>query len=170
MKGRTYNSGDPCKKCQATQKYSNGNCRPCQLVKSKAWREANPEKSKAATKAWVIANPTRFKARLAKWDRENPERRMLTNARQRARDLGLAFDLSQEDLKTPETCPVLGIPLRRGEGQLEEWSPTVDRINPLVGYVRGNVCVISWRANRLKSDATVEELRLVLAYVERATA
>jgi hypothetical protein len=40
-------------------------------------------------------------------------------------------------------------------------SPTLDRIDNSKGYIVGNVWVISMRANRLKSDATVDELMML---------
>ena len=46
-------------------------------------------------------------------------------------------------------------------------TPSLDRINPKLGYVKGNVQVISWRANNIKRDATAEELRLVADFVAR---
>lgn len=57
----------------------------------------------------------------------------------------------------PEYCPVLGIRLERGIGQLTDASPTVDAIIPELGYVPCNIAVISHRANRLKSDGTLAE-------------
>ena len=48
-----------------------------------------------------------------------------------------------------------------------ENSPSVDRVVPSLGYVKGNVHVISHRANSMKSDATIENVRALLAYMER---
>lgn len=64
----------------------------------------------------------------------------------------------------PERCPVLGIPLRLGEMSDRASSPSLDRIDPRRGYVRGNVLVVSYRANQIKSDATPDELRRVAAF------
>ncbi len=44
---------------------------------------------------------------------------------------------------------------------------TLDRVVPSLGYVKGNVRVISFRANRLKNNATIDEIRAILAYMER---
>lgn len=72
--------------------------------------------------------------------------------RARARKRGLPFNITKEDLVVPEFCPVLGIRLQPRQGRLADNCPTVDRVNPAKGYVKGNVAVISWLANRLKSD------------------
>ena len=97
---------------------------------------------------------------------DNPKREMLAAARKRARITGVPFDLEESDVEIPATCPVLNIPLvmSRGRRGPRDASPTLDRIICSRGYVRGNVVVISWRANRLKSDATVEELARIVEW------
>jgi hypothetical protein len=92
---------------------------------------------------------------------------ILHSAKQRAKKRGLQFNLDLEDIKIPEFCPVLGIILRCGIGAPLDSSPTLDRINSTQGYVRGNIEVISNRANKIKQNATAEELRKVADYVER---
>jgi hypothetical protein len=97
-------------------------------------------------------------------------RNALTNlvrwAKRRAKEQDVPFNLTEDDLIIPTICPVLGIPLFHSEGSSSDNSPTVDRIIPDVGYVPGNVVVVSSRANRLKSDASLEELRRVIDYYE----
>ncbi|WP_285401044.1 hypothetical protein [Luteibacter sp. ME-Dv--P-043b] len=68
----------------------------------------------------------------------------------------------------PDFCPVLGLPLYRNSGGAAQGpnSPSIDRINPALGYVRGNVKVISSKANAIKSNATPEELLRVAAYYQ----
>ena len=87
--------------------------------------------------------------------------RLLYGAKSRAKARNIPFDLTARDVELPSFCPVLGIPLELGRGEQVDGSPTLDRIIPERGYVRGNVIVISWRANRLKSNATIEELSLI---------
>lgn len=103
---------------------------------------------------------------------DNIERHMLARVKSRAKTLGVPFDLLEADLVCPSVCPVLGIPIviQFGNGYGPKInSPSVDRIDPGLGYVRGNVRVISQRANLLKNDATVAELRAVLADLCRIT-
>jgi hypothetical protein len=90
------------------------------------------------------------------------------NARNRAKAQGIEFTLSLEDVVVPELCPVLGIPLVIATGCAKDGSPSLDRIDPARGYVQGNVKVISHKANTIKSNATADEIRAVLAYVEAA--
>lgn len=45
-------------------------------------------------------------------------------------------------------------------------SPTLNRVIPNLGYVLENVRVISWRANSLKGDGTLDEMEKVLCYME----
>jgi len=74
-------------------------------------------------------------------------------------------DITPDDLRIPAVCPVLGIPLRQEfSGKRSDATPSVDRIEPAKGYVKGNVVVVSWRANRLKGDATLAELRQLATF------
>lgn len=88
---------------------------------------------------------------------------MWENAKKRAKENGVRFTLTLDDMpEIPEICPVLGIPIvpNTVAGPLDS-SPSLDRIVRAQGYVPGNVRIISNRANRLRSDATADELRLV---------
>jgi hypothetical protein len=95
-------------------------------------------------------------------------------ARARAKRKGLPFSITAADIVIPERCPVLGIPLAPGSGGPGVGpagnAPTLDRIVPSLGYVPGNVVVISWRANRIKADATPDELDAIASWVRRVTA
>lgn len=86
------------------------------------------------------------------------------------RKKNIPFDLDEEYLKTiwTNTCPIFGfefVLFDKGHNQ----APSLDRIDPKGGYVKGNVCYISARANRIKYDATIEELRKILEWYEGAT-
>lgn len=89
---------------------------------------------------------------------------MVVAARQRAKKAGVPFDLTAEDIAIPDACPVLGIPLEASFGRSTPQSPSLDRVIPKLGYVKGNVLVVSNRANVIKGDASVEELGLVYLY------
>ena len=84
---------------------------------------------------------------------------MLQRAMWRARKGGYACTITVEDILIPEFCPLLGIRLERSSGRHAPGSPSLDKIKPELGYVPGNVRVISHRANTIKHNATLEELR-----------
>lgn len=102
---------------------------------------------------------------MRKARRLRPETHMLTRVKRRAKERNLAFDLSVTDIHIPQTCPILGIALFIGDGAATDNSPELDRIDNSMGYVRGNVHVISRRANRIKSDATADELALIASFL-----
>lgn len=87
---------------------------------------------------------------------------MFWQAKKRAKAKGLPFTITPTDVAIPVNCPLLGIELQRGIGCLGPASPSLDRIDPRRGYVPGNVWVISHRANAIKNDATLEEMRRIL--------
>ena len=89
---------------------------------------------------------------------------MWSRAKYRAKQKGLEFTIEQDDIVIPETCPLLRIPLicHRGKGSQQGNSPSLDRIDPTKGYIKGNVWVISNRANTLKNDASLQELELLV--------
>lgn len=90
-------------------------------------------------------------------------RQLWTRAKQRARAANILFDITPEDIVIPSHCPVLNIPLTIGKDRSA--SPSLDRIIPANGYTRGNIAVISMRANAIKNDATAEEIQAVASWV-----
>lgn len=93
-------------------------------------------------------------------------KRMLRNARRRAKELNLPFNLEERDICVPAYCPILGVPLEVGSLDRDN-SPSLDRIIPERGYTRGNVVVLSMRANRLKSDASLDELKSLVSFLSQ---
>jgi hypothetical protein len=93
----------------------------------------------------------------------------LSNIKERARRRGYESDLAFEDLpELFDSCPILGIPYQKGSLKNKDASPSIDRKNPNLPYLKkykGNLVFISHRANRLKADATVEELEKVIKYM-----
>lgn len=97
--------------------------------------------------------------------RANPtkksETRLLNYARRNAKRRGEECSLVLNDIVIPEFCPVLGIKLQPGSHTHQDCSPSVDRIDSNKGYTKDNVWIISARANRIKNNATVEEIKLL---------
>ena len=101
--------------------------------------------------------------------RENPQKYLFIQAKKRAKRDNLPFDLEVSDIVIPELCPILGIKLEmnygKGFSMQQDNSSTLDKIIPILGYVKGNVRVISWRANSLKKNGTLEEFESIVKYL-----
>jgi hypothetical protein len=92
---------------------------------------------------------------------------MLIHARSRATKKGLDFNIDYSDIIIPEKCPLLNIPLYVSDKKVGPNSPTIDRIVCEKGYVKGNVLVISHKANCAKNDLTIQELELLILNLKR---
>ena len=98
--------------------------------------------------------------------RDHPAEYLIRRAKARAAKKGIEFPITIEDiLPLPEVCPVFGVRLSNSNGQQNPDGYSLDRIDNRVGYVRGNVAVISYRANRLKNDACADDLQAVLDWL-----
>ncbi len=169
-------------------------CRECVSVSHKAWYDRNRARilERARKRERTSADRERSRLNAITYNLQHPDnkrtgrdRRLMANpklewakqairnARVRAAEKQLPFDIDVEDvmLITGDTCPVLGIALafpnvgRRLMGGGQD-SPSIDRIRNDQGYVRGNIAVISRRANMIKSDANIDEIKAVVAWME----
>lgn len=118
-----------------------------------------PNRSKTVTLC-PKCNSKRVKA-------ESPEKKMFRRAKARAKERGLEFNLDHSDISIPTHCPVLGVELvcHKGRSGGNPNSPALDRIDNSKGYVKGNVMVVSHRANMMKVDASPEELVMFAEWV-----
>lgn len=99
-------------------------------------------------------------------------KRQFSAVRQKAKRNNIPFTIKYEELELPEFCPVLGLKLNYRWRELDTTDYTkasIDKLIPALGYVPGNVFVISWRANRLKNNMTIDELEKILDYMKRNT-
>lgn len=148
-----YFNGIPCPHGHMTVRYAkSGDCRECARKKSRDYlnnrREREGDAFKKAQKSWTKTDTGWLSC-------------ILVGAKKRAKKKKLEFNISISDLSIPTHCPVLGLELAISVGVRQENSPSLDRIDPLLGYVRGNVRIISWRANRIKNDGSCWELMRV---------
>ena len=89
---------------------------------------------------------------------------MLYEARRRATRNNLPFNIELSDIVIPLKCPALGIPLFVGAGFPTENSPSLDRMIPKLGYVKGNVVVVSHKANTMKNSGTLREMLMLVRF------
>jgi len=105
-------------------------------------------------------DPDDFRTYDREYKRSHRAQTAVIRAKRRALKCGVPFSLTIGDLPPiPEVCPVLGVPFECGEGHPVPESLTLDRIDPALGYVRGNVMWLSRRANAMKQDASLEQLQ-----------
>jgi len=144
----TYTTGRPCKRGHISERF---------------------------TSSWICIECSRMD--LYKSDRDKYrelENTLSVQFRQRknaASKANVPFTILFEEIEQPEYCPVLGIKLNYAwggnNGHLRDPAKaTLDKVIPRLGYVPGNVFVISWRANKLKSDMTIEELEKIMKYMK----
>ena len=131
----------------------------------------DPDKQREYQRKWMqrekrnkpdIATPRFFTFRYSK-------------LKERSKNKGIVFDLTAEYLSKiwPEdgVCPALKIKMKKGQsnGGGAYNSPSIDRIIPDLGYIKGNVHWISKRANQIMSDATPDQVIQVGAYLKKIT-
>ena len=171
-------------------------CTKSVIEASRRYREKHPERHAKAVRRWQFENPDAVTAirqrtylknretRLAgqkEWYEKNkakvreamrekrltqPDFFLFHSAKARAKRLALEFSIKKEDIVVPELCPILGIPLFDGTRKAHENAPSIDRIRNDLGYVPGNIAVISYRANRMKAFGTLKEFQAIVKYME----
>lgn len=124
--------------------------------------------SKQELQDYYALNKEKVLQTQANWKARNPFKIRFLNKRSHALRQGLEFDLELEDFPDiPALCPVLGLPLTHETGTKspKPYSPSLDRIDPAKGYVKGNVQWMSHKANAMKQDATPDELLMFADWV-----
>jgi hypothetical protein len=131
------------------------------LEYGREYYEKHREEILARQRSNYVANGEKYR-KTGRVRYNNPEyytRVVLDRCRQRAKAQGRPFTIGIEDIKIPELCPVLDVPLERNfGGKPQANSPSVDCIIPEKGYTPENIQVISYKANIMKNNATPEEL------------
>lgn len=137
-------------------------CKQCDSNYQRQRRESNKEASLTYGRKYQAKRRESFEYRL----------QMLLNAsKQRAKTKNREHSLTLQDIKElyplDGKCPVFGFDLEFNSAGFRETSPSIDRIDSSKGYTRDNVQIISWKANHLKSYATVEDLEILVAFLKQ---
>lgn len=122
------------------------------------------EKQKTKSKEYYDLNKEKKLDTQKRWRLNNPEKNIWHRTQQRCKRTGHLFEIVPEDIIIPTYCPILGIKLEIG-GDNKDTSPSIDRIDNSKGYIKDNIQIISLRANRIKSDATIQELQKLVDYL-----
>lgn len=153
-----------CKKCYAKSKKkyrSTGKYLETKRIYGRDWRAQQDKKDLAVKRKGAYQRR-----------KSTPERAavlIVQRRRNSCKHEGIPFNVTAADLgPMPEACPILGIPLIMGDKVVGPNSPTIDRIDPNGGYVPGNVMIVSFRANTIKHNASLEELEKVVEFMRRS--
>ncbi len=170
-------SGKTCSKCKVEKLFSeftyNKNrpdkltvwCKNCNKESRDSYYLANKEKIKIKHLQWRENNKDSIKIKKLQKRKEGPRKTMLYSAKCRAQKKGWDFNLELEDIVIPEYCPILNIKLEMFNDTQSRTSPSLDRIDSKLGYTKDNIQVISWLANTMKTNASIEELKLFAHWV-----
>lgn len=126
----------------------------------KEWRKNNPEKYREQKRR------ERQARKVNKHTEELRVIKLVESARTRSKKKGVPFNIKYCDVETPTHCPYLNIELTY-DGVISDGMASLDRIVPELGYVKGNVQIISLLANQMKSSSTIEQLLLFSESVKR---
>jgi hypothetical protein len=115
--------------------------------------DMNREQRKEYAKAYHLKKVNTFEGRTLK---------IFQGAKGRATKAGIEFTIAYEDIDWVNVCPLLEIPIVYDYAGALQWdSPSLDRVDSTKGYVKGNVRVVSRRANTLKNCGTVDEIEML---------
>jgi hypothetical protein len=136
-----------------------GRCKGCRALLHKDVYKDKKQYYLQKGKEYRITHPEYSQA----WDKNHVAATILRRIKSRAKSIGVPFDLEEHDIVIPEFCPALGIKLEFHDYRQHN-SPSIDRIIPNKGYVKDNIVIVSSLANRIKTDATVEQLSQVAEF------
>lgn len=141
----TYITGKPCKRGHMSpRRTSNHMCIQC------------------GTEVYYIKDRERYRTK-------NTLYRQYLARQHDAKTNGIPFTIEFDDIEQPTHCPVFGLELEygwSGKGRRLPNKATLDKVDPKLGYVPGNVFVISWHANSRKRDMNVGELEDIINYIK----
>lgn len=164
-----------CKKLLPIENYSVNNnlkfgrsnrCKDCDRLVWTVYKSENKERINKGYTDRYHSDPEFKKHRreigkkvYRKRKTEFPEKVILQSAKVRAKEKEFEFNIDLSDIIIPEFCPILNIKLNPGGTGIQTFdSPSIDRIDNSKGYIKGNIKIISLRANMMKNSASLEEL------------
>lgn len=121
-------------------------------------RRSREERAAAHFKKWGTKEDT---------DLYHNQRQKFRTKKANAKTIGWEWTVEFGDLTWPTHCPILGIELDYFAEACQENSPSFDQRVAGLGYVKGNVDIMSWRANRIKNNGTAAEHRLIADYLDK---
>lgn len=125
-------------------------CKTCHMERTKKYRQTYLDKNHSVQRDYYV--------------RTIPQK-MLATVRTKAKAKGIPCDIDITDIVIPAVCPVFGTPFEVGVGRPLPTSASIDKIIPSLGYVKGNIQIISALANTMKNSASPEQLKQFATWV-----
>jgi len=180
----TVNLFKLCEECREKGRIANAKRKEARSKQAKEHYQVHKEDISKRNKEWRKKNKNKLseyeksdfrKQKNKEWREqkrvEDRFRFVWYAAKRRAKAANVPFTISKRNIidifPSDGKCPMLGIELQFNNKKSCDNSPSLDRIIPSVGYVPGNIQLISYRANRIKNDASLEELKSIVAFLER---
>ena len=156
-------------------------CRNCQNEYSRNWKRKNadrlaPIRRKQYSERYGVIQREKERIRKERYPLKVRSQVLRAGMRDRARVKGREFDSNyftvsylMKRLSAQSNCECCGNPLDisfKADRKFNESSPSIDRVDPTKGYVKGNIAILCWRCNRIKQDATPQELRRIAVFMD----
>jgi hypothetical protein len=126
---------------------------------NKQWNAEHKEQLTDTQREWRLKNKKKINERVRALRLKDWARYKIISLKHKCKINGIPLTITPQDIQQPTFCPVLGVKLDYKSKKCNtNHTASLDRIVPSLGYVPGNVITVSYKANRIKSDATVEEL------------
>lgn len=132
----------------------------CHECRRKDYKDNEELRNKAINRAKEYYKNNKQKVLTLRKQRykENLQKVLYKSAKDRAKKKNIPFNIDIEDIIIPEKCPVFGFKFEIGTKDKQK-SPSLDRIIPEKGYVKGNIIVVSLKANTMKNNASIDEIK-----------
>jgi len=131
-------------------------------IYKKKYYKKNKKRISDYWKVFYANNRERLKKKSAKRYWEKLPEYLFYAAKDRAKRAGIPFNITKYDVVVPKVCPVFKRKFIPGD---RDWTPSLDKIVPSKGYVKGNIAVMSFKANRMKHNNTKKDLKRLLAWL-----
>lgn len=131
-------------------------CKNCMT----SYRNANKVRQAEYMRNLRLTDNDKVKETRNKSYHKDPRRKLFMSAKSRSKRLNIPFNIDIEDIIIPDKCPLLEVPFIQGTKDNYQYSYSLDRIDNSKGYIKGNIQVITNKANSMKNNASVEELKV----------
>jgi hypothetical protein len=153
-----------CKQIKALSEFYNatsfkdGKTYQCKTCMSN-YRKSKKEENRKYAELNRLNNTEKVKEQKRNsWRNLDPRKKLLQQCKNRSKKRNIEFNLQLEDIIIPELCPYLLVPFIVGTKGNYEYTHSIDRIDNSKGYVKGNIEVVTKKANSMKNSASKEEL------------